>query len=79
MEVGDPMVFGGIRLIKGESLLLLPNGTKEPVSYGEMFQGTGGTLYYSMTAPRGWEWFDPVRKEKRFLEYVERAKKMTEA
>ena len=78
MEVGDPVNTGGIRLIKGESLLLLPDGTKEPVSSGEMFRGTSGTLYYSMTAPRDWEWFDPVRKEERFREYVERAKKMTE-
>jgi RNA polymerase sigma-70 factor (ECF subfamily) len=79
-EVGDPMVYGDIRLIKGRSLLRLPDGTTEPVSaYGEVFRGTGGILYYSMTAPRGWEWFDPVRKEDRFLEYVERAKKMTEA
>lgn len=29
-----------------------------------------------MTAPRGWEWFNPVRNEERFKEYIERAKKM---
>ena len=79
-EVGDPMICGGIRLIKGQSLLLLPDGTREPVSsYSEVFRWTGGMLYYSMTAPRGWEWFDPVRNEGRFREYVERAKKMAEA
>ena len=27
-------------------------------------------------APRGWEWFNPVRNEDRFKEYIERAKKM---
>ena len=33
-------------------------------------------MYYGMTAPRGWEWFNPVRNEERFKEYIERAKKM---
>ena len=35
-------------------------------------------MYYGMTAPHGWEWFNPVRDEDRFKEYVERARKMTE-
>ena len=33
-------------------------------------------MYYGMTAPRGWEWFNSVRNEERFKEYIERAKKL---
>ena len=76
MEVGDPLIYGGIKVVKWKSLLKLPDGTIEPVSYEHLFQGTSYLMYYGMTAPRGWEWFNPVREEERFKEYVERARKM---
>jgi hypothetical protein len=35
-------------------------------------------MYNGMTAPHGWEWFDSVRNEDRFKEYIEKAKKIAE-
>ena len=35
-------------------------------------------MHYGMTAQRGWEWFNSVRDEERFKEYIERARKLTE-
>ncbi len=78
MEVGDPLIYGGIKVIKGTALILLPDGTKEPISYDTLFEGTCSLMYYGMTAPSGWEWFDSVRNEERFKEYIERAKKMAD-
>ena len=64
--------------MKGKSFLMLPDGTTEPVSYAHLFEETGSLIYYGMTAPHGWEWFDSVRSEERFRAYTERARKMTE-
>ena len=33
-------------------------------------------MFYGLTAPHGWEWFNSVRNEDRFKEYIERAKNM---
>ena len=76
LEVGDPLIFGGIKVVKGKSFINLPDGTKEPVSYEYVFQGHTGLLHYAMTSPHGWEWFNPVRNEERFKEYIQRAEKM---
>ena len=76
MEVGDPLIYGDIKVVKGKGLLQLPNNTVESLPYSDLFDGDCGLMYYGMTAPYGWEWFNPVRKEERFQEYVERAKKM---
>ncbi len=76
MEVGDPLIYGGIKVIKGKSLIKLPDDTMQPLSYDELFWVDYGLMYYGMTATHGWEWFNPVRNEKRFQEYVERARKM---
>jgi hypothetical protein len=35
-------------------------------------------VHYGMTAQKGWEWFNPVRDEERFKEYIERARKLIE-
>ncbi len=76
MEVGDPLIYGGIRVIKGKSVITLPDGTKEAISYDHLFEGDCSLMHYGMTAPRGWEWFNPVRNEEKFKEYIERAKKL---
>ena len=78
MDVGDPLIYGGIKVIKGKGFIKLPDSTKEPLSYNHLFEGDCGLMYYGMTAPRGWEWFNPVRNEDRFKEYIERAKKMAD-
>ena len=76
MDVGDPLIFGGIKVIKGKKMIMLPDGTKEPLSYDHLFEGNSSLMHYGMTAPHGWEWFNPVRDEELFKEYIERAKKM---
>ncbi len=75
MDVGDPQIFGGVKVIKGKSYIKLPDGTIQPVSY-HLFEGNSSLMHYGLTAPHGWEWFNPVRDEDRFKEYIERAKKM---
>jgi len=76
MEVGDPMIWGGIKVIKGKKRLLLPDGRQEVLHESHLFEGDASLMYYGMTAPRGWEWFNPVRAEERFKEYVARAAEM---
>ena len=77
-EAGDPMIFGGIKILKNKGLLLFPDGRKEPIDYTYRISESISLLYHGMTAPSGWEWFNPVREEERFKEYVERARKRIE-
>ncbi len=76
LDVGDPLIFGGVKVIKGKSYIKLPDGKKEPISYGWLFKGDSGLMHYAMTATSGWEWFNPVRNEDRFKEYIERAREI---
>ena len=62
MDVGEPLVYGGIKVIKGKNILKFPDGIHELIAYEELFTGEASMMYYGMTAPHGWEWFDPVRK-----------------
>ena len=78
MDVGDPLIYGGIKVVKGKGQIKLPDDAIEPITYDHLFEGTCDLMYYGMTAPHGWEWFNPVRNEDRFKEYIERAKKMVE-
>ena len=75
MDVGDPMIYGGIKVIKGKNLIKLPDDTIEPITYGHLFNGDD-LMYYAMTASHGWEWFDSVRHEEKFKEYIERAREL---
>lgn len=76
MEVGDPLIWGGIKVIKGSAVILLPGGEREGIDYEHLFTGDASLMHYGMTAPQGWEWFNPVREEARFKEYVKRAEAM---
>jgi hypothetical protein len=78
MDVGDPLIFGGIKVVKGKGIIKLPDGTMEPVTQDHLFEGNCDLMYYGMTAPRGWEWFNSVRKEDRFKEYIDRAKALAD-
>ena len=75
MDVGDPMIYGGIKVVKGKGLIKLPDDTIEAITYSHLFNG-GDLMYYAMTASHGWEWFDSVRHEEKFKEYIERARKL---
>ncbi len=79
MEVGDPLIYGGIKLIKGDDLLLLPDGKYDRVKrdYSYLFGGGIGILAYAVTSDRGWEWFDGVRNEAWFKDFVQRVKTAT--
>lgn len=82
LEVGNEMIYGGIKVIKGKPLIELPDGTRERIQYDDdLFSGfrfTNGYMYYGMTAKSGWEWFNGVRDEERFKKAIERAKKLME-
>lgn len=77
LSVGDKYVYGDIKVIKGKAIIKLPDGSTQPISYPNMFTTSGGILYLALTAP-GWAWFNPAREQKRFKEFVERAKKYSE-
>ena len=76
LDVGDPLIFGGVKIIKGKSYIKLPDGKKEPICYEWLFEGESDLMYYGMTATSGWEWFNSVRNEDRFKEYIERAREI---
>lgn len=78
MEAGSEFFFNSIKVVKGTGIIKLPDGTAETAEYRYEFADFKKCdfIYYAMTAPRGWEWFDPVRNEERFKQYVERAKKL---
>ena len=78
LDVGDEMIYGGIKLIKGKEIIELPDGTREGIDYGYLFYPKAEDMYYGMTAKRGWEWFNSVREEERFKAYIERAKALME-
>ena len=80
LEVGDSIVYGGIKLEKGEEgALLLPDGTRESYDSAWFINLMNPARFYkAMTAPKGWEWFNSVREEERFKEYVKRAREMME-
>lgn len=81
LEVGDEQIYGGVKVVKGEDMLVLPDGTRELLDYTDHtdpFAHTSGEMYYGMTAPRGWEWFDSVRDEDRFKAAIDRAKTLME-
>jgi len=79
LDVGMPMIYGDIKLIKGTDEMVLPDGTKETTPYYvELFRYWDGFMHWAMTVEKGWEWFDSVRDEAKFKEYIERAKNQIE-
>ncbi len=83
MEVGNFWVFGGMKIIKNGFEVVFPDGEKQTIrNYCYMFHDDMWGykwMYHGMTAASGWEWFDGVREEDRFREYVERARVLAEA
>ena len=80
-DFGCEQIFGGAKMIindEGRSLLKLPNGnggyTEEECKYIWWLLPEKDLFYHAMTASQGWEWFNSVRDEVRFKEYIERAK-----
>ncbi len=82
MELGRKSLFDEIRAVKGEIKILLPDGTREYL-YDEgcnafVFNLEAGFMYDAMTREQGWEWFDSVRGEDLFRDYVEKARLLAE-
>ncbi len=78
LSVGDPLVFGGIKYVKGEGVIELPDGGRKQLD-DDWFVDRNWNMetcavYYALTAPRGWERFDSIRNEERYKALVERAK-----
>ncbi len=74
LEVGDPLIYGGIKVIKGKNVIKLPDGTVEPIETWGIFTLSGYFMYHGLNASCGWEWFNSVREDDRFKEYVEKVK-----
>ena len=80
LETGKKEMFGEGKIIKGKDCILMPDGTRTPISYADNFEASAPrVLFYAMTAPRGWEWFNSVRSEERFKEIVEKAQKLKDS
>ncbi len=78
LEIGDPYLFGGAKLVWGKGLIQFPDGSMEPINYDWELEYSAKNLFYSITAPSGWEWFDSVRNEDRFKAYIERVRKIAD-
>lgn len=78
LPLGRKAIFNDVKMIKNAWFAILPDGTKEVLRYGYFAFHDNGEMYRAMTAPHGWEWFNDVRDEDRFKEYVERARVLME-
>ena len=78
LSVGSGELFEGIKYEYENGVILLPDGTREPVSYDYRMNFNAKNFVYALTAPYGWEWFNTVRNEDRFKEIVEGAEKLAD-
>lgn len=78
LEVGDELIYGGVKVVKGKGYIEAPDIGKESIAISWFFNYKKDRMYNGMTAKKGWEWFNSVRNEPRFNEYIERAKKLME-
>ncbi|MGN1346139.1 MAG: helix-turn-helix domain-containing protein [Eubacteriales bacterium] len=74
MDVGSDAFFGGVKIVKNKRIFLLPDGTEEYMKKSWWFWEKKDEMYSCLTQTSGWEWFDCVREERRFKEYVEKAR-----
>ena len=73
-ETGKKEMLGDSRIVKNRGYILLPDGTRHLLSYENEFNNSATRiLYYALTARRGWEWFNKVRDEDRFKEFINKA------
>ena len=76
LDTGKEELLGGIRYVYQKDHILLPDGSREPVSYEYRMNYGADDAVWALTARSGWEWFNSVRNEDRFKDMIERAKKM---
>ena len=74
LELGNKLFYGDTKAVKGKYAIVLPNGKGLLNMLGIRCDKAG--IAGIMAAEKGWEWFDGVRKEERYLSIFERAKKL---
>ncbi|MBQ7930949.1 MAG: hypothetical protein IJ334_08050, partial [Clostridia bacterium] len=79
LELGRFILFNDVKAIKNKWRILVPGVGEEYISGGLAFCHGSEDMYYAMTAPRGWEWFNGIREDERFKAAIERAKALMEA
>jgi len=77
LDTGKKELFGGTKYEYKKGIVVLADGSREPVEYDWHMNFDASNLLYALTAHRGWEWFNSVRHEERFKEYIKRAQKLT--
>ena len=78
LDTGNEVLLGGIKYEYGKGFIVTPDGSKEPVAYEHQMNFRARTLVYCLTASSGWEWFNSVRDEDRFKEYIEQAREIAD-
>lgn len=77
LDLGNPLFFGETKLIKNDWHIQLPNDKKLLLLQG--FKHSIANLARIMEAEKGWEWFNSVRSEDRWLAILSAAKSLAEA
>lgn len=76
--MGDPLIFGGVKISKNKEILTLPDGTAESIANGFCLSFELSYISYGLTAQHGWEWFNSVRNEQCYSEYIEKIRRLME-
>ena len=76
LDLGNPLFFGETKLIKNDYHVRLPNDKKLILLKGICYWHVD--LAKTMTAQSGWEWFDTVRNEERWLNILAKAHKIAD-
>ena len=71
LDLGNSLFFGETKLIKNDWHIILPNDKTLPLLQGIKYNCVN--LADIMMTQSGWEWFDVVRNEKRWLEILSSA------
>ena len=73
LDTGNPHIMGGAKYVFARGMIELPDGTREPIADNDYWMAFNEhNLTYAITTPNGWAWFDLVRGEDRFKQYVDR-------
>ncbi len=76
IDLGNSIFYGDTKAVKNDYHLILPNGKTLSHLLGIAYHIH--SIANIMQATSGWEWFDSVRNEERYLALLEEAKSITE-
>ncbi len=77
LSMGDEIVLGGAKHVKGKGYFIYPDGKREDADYA-ITELSADFMYYCLCVTSGWEWFNSVRNEDRFKEYIDRARDLVD-